>query len=181
MDVLSAVRYVGQGPGVLTQAQAGGALVTRALGVADLPAYSSVPAARVYQGTAQSLAANAWTPLDWTATSYDPLGLADLSANTLTVPQAGLYLVAGGVVVAQAGQGARVAVGVWDITGELARLADAYAVVAGGDLAVYGTAPLVLAANTALRLQCYLQDTAARQTYPGAPYVWWTVTLLWRG
>lgn len=41
----------------------------------------------------QSLPTNSYTALDMNAVLFDPLGMVDLAANTITVPHAGVYSV----------------------------------------------------------------------------------------
>lgn len=61
----------------------------------NLETQRSRPAVMAGAGFAggQSLPTNAYTALDMNAVLFDPLGMVDLAANTITVPHAGVYSV----------------------------------------------------------------------------------------
>jgi hypothetical protein len=150
----------------------------RALDLADLPAYPALPAARVVQTAAQSLAPNAWTTLVWGAAEYG-VGLVNLATGRFTALRAGLYSVSGGALVAGMQPGERAVLSVWRGAAEALRLYDGRAGGAG-DVGAYGSGDLPVNAGEELTLQVYLQTAAARTTYAGGPYTWWAVTLRWR-
>lgn len=143
---------------------------------ADLPA-SLYTAIWAYQSIAQAaIVTTTWTRIVFQTEVTDRLGEFDNATNyRFTAAVAGDYIVSAGVGLTTAHAGARIVVGLY-VNGTLtARLADTTP-GAIGTTAIYGSAPLFLAASDFVELYLWHNDSSSLVTVAGGDTTYFRVS-----